>query len=268
MRTLIAALLFFIVFLFVQPDATDWRLIFYKVGTANPYDTHAFINPPWVALLVRPLSLFPDRISLALNLAITCAVFLALVEQRGGKPAHAVLLLTSAPFLSLLQNGNVEWIPAVGFLAGGVPGSFLLLAKPQSGFLACVYWLKRSRDKLAFINNAFALALLSLIAWPRWPALLLENIHEIPDTEAGIGIVGISPWPYGIAAALALIVVALKAGRHEEIYLVMASLLISPYFLGHSLTILVAIALPAVRLRVGLLAWVILWAIPVVNLLG
>lgn len=266
MKTLIAALLFFTVFLFVQPDATDWRLIFYKVGLANPYDTHAFINPPWMALLVRPLNIFPNRISLALHLAITCAVFLLLIEKRGGKPAHAALLLTSFPFLSLLQNGNVEWIPAAGFLIGGLPGSFLVLTKPQSGILVCIYWLKRSKDKLSFVNSAFALSLLGLIVWPRWPALLLKNIREIPDTEAGIGIVGISPWPYGIIIALALVGIAFKAGRHEEIYLVMASLLISPYFLPHSLSILMAIALPAVRLRAGVLAWVILWIIPLINL--
>lgn len=232
------------VFLAYPPAALDTRLIFAALNPIQPYATPGYINPPWVALV--PFWMFPPGVAVALCSALTMTCLLALAHDRGARLPGLVLLATSFPILSAIQNGAVEFVPALGLLIGGEFGTILLLGKPQSGAGVLLRW----RWTIPQVVTVAGLLALSLVAWPGWPGLMLRNVAAWP-----IGLWNASPWPWGIPLGLAL----LAFGR-GELSAAWATVLLVPYLAPHSLAVPMAL-LCARSPRWAAVVWVGMWMI-------
>ncbi len=242
--------------------ATDWRYVFHPVSARpwNPYSIKGFVNPPWVALILYPISFFSEAVSLAINAGLNMAIFTLLILKRRGNLFSLLLTLTSLPFLSLLANGSIEWIPALGFVLQGEIGMIFLLGKPQSGVLAAWVWLRERLMETIFV--LMGVGIVSFLVWGNWIEKALENVKGMP----GMSEVNVSLFPWSIPIGVVLIIYLLKHKSvnaiDDEILAVLATLCIAPYFVPHSLSILFAL-LSISHQRIASVAWFLLWLYPV-----
>lgn len=231
----------------------DLTEVFYPAAQRpfSPYSVDAFLTPPWVALLIAPLSFLPlwfvRVLAPLLNLLFTGLVVL----KYGGSGSSLLITMTSYPFLFLLGTGSVEWIPMLGLL---LRSPILMLSKPQSGMLALLIWLERADHKLRFLLSIVVFLGLSLLIWPGWPLAMLENFRTLPADFAS-PLNKIMLWPWSIPFGLIALYYAML--RKDEMLAVIATWLLTPHLIYHSLTMgmaMIAARFPrlALAMSVGL----------------
>ncbi len=263
---LFAFILFTAVFYIFPPQAVDWHRVFYQVSLSplHPYDIDLFINPPWTALILHPFSYFQENIALAVNSSLSLLVISLLVIKRGDDKLSLLLTLTSFPFISMIANGNIEWIPALGFILGNRWGIPLLMTKPQTGILAILAWQPPSiKNWLHLATPALSISVISLAIWGNWPAAMLSNIQAIQAHQAGMSTWNVSLFPWSIPVGLGLLFALFKGKMSEagrEILGVLATLCLVPYFSIYSITILFALV-SASHKRIGVFLWILSWGI-------
>jgi len=266
--SVIIVFIFVIVIFYIFPaQSTDWHFTFYPVSKIllHPYSVKTFVNPPWTTLLLYPLHFYSVDISQAINTSINFIVIGLLVVKRKGDLLSLVLILTSFPFLSLLANGSIEWIPALGFILQNGWGLLLLLAKPQSGILAALAWFTSAKNKHLFFVPAILTLILSFIVWGNWPAEMIANIRYMDNAKYGLFTVSVYPWPWAIPLGLGLIFYILKyKPSNSEILGTLATYCLVPYFVPHSLIIPFALLSISHR-RLSILFWVLLWLYPILS---
>jgi hypothetical protein len=253
--------LFTTLFLKFPPQAFDFHNTFYPVtfNPLQPYIHEGFNYPPWTALILYPLSFFPEELSLAINASLGMTLVGLLVIKRGGGRLALLLTLTSFPFLSMLANGTVEWIPTLGFLLQNQFGVPLLLAKPQTGFLAFLAWAPDLKKTARMLIPAAFTVLLSFVVWGNWPLKVWVNLQAIQNTPERFFTWNIAPFPWAIPVGLGLIYFILKKRPSQaELLGVLATICLVPYLTVYSLTIPLAL-LSASRRNLAILAWVLLW---------
>ncbi len=275
----ISFIFFVIVFGLFAPPAVDWIDTFYPAARIplHPYDIWSFINPPWAALILWPLGFLRQNWAQAVNAALNLVVVSLLVIKSKGDRIALVLTLTSFPFLALIANGSIEWMPALGFLLQNGWGIPFLLAKPQSGLLAGLVWFLKSKKKIWFVLPGLALVLASFLVWKNWIGALLANVQYMQKIQRGLFTVSVSLWPWSIIPGVALLVYFLwtafrpqanredeRLQRRQELVAVAASLCFSPYFVPHSVTIFFAL-LSGYKRSYAFAAWLLLWLYPLVT---
>lgn len=192
-------LLVYLLYVVLPQAPNDWTKVFYDVGKIplRPYGNPLYINPPWLALLVSPLSLLPLQLSRALNAFFAFFFLTLLIQQSKGNGWSYLLTFSSFPFVGLLANGTVDWIVAVGLVIGSPVGIPFLLIKPQTGALVGLLWFKESEKKIRFVLGTALFLLLSLLIWGEWLSPMLQNIKTTPlgDWNASL-----FPWsvPFGV----------------------------------------------------------------------
>lgn len=251
----------FIFFYFLQPPVRDWHDYFYPVSKIpfKPYTERFFLNAPWAALILYPLGLFPQEIGWILNASLNVVVFSALILQRNGSTLSLLLTLTSLPMVYLGGSGNIEWLPALGFIFPNAIGIILLGIKPQNGILAGIDWFYRQEKKWQFILIPAGWVLLSLLIWWIWPLDFLRNLEHV--SSQGMAEWNLSLFPWSVPVGLGLIYYIIKKKpANGELWGTMATYCLVPYFTGHSLMILftlLSIAYP----RKTILVWIASWTV-------
>jgi hypothetical protein len=225
----------------------DWMVAFASEVVDAQY-------PPWVTLLLRPLTSLPPRTGLAIVNGLTLSSVSVLAYRYGRHTfpetrAPAILalifaLLNPIPWM-LLWLGQIEAMVTVGLtvLPIGIP---LLFAKPHMGPWAA---LGSRRDLLCMI----LLLVISLGIWGLWPRSVLAHVytHRIPHPTS-IGWRTIHP-------ILGLIgVVLLLATPRDPLRLIAAGTLISPFVMPYHYYILLP-ALGRTRGYRQLALWLISW---------
>ncbi len=225
----------------VRVPMVDLTIVFYPAAhdPFHPYSIQGFINPPWVAFFLAPLSLIPHELGRILISLLNIFVTSMVVLKYGGDKSALLITLTSYPFLFLLSTGSIEWMPMLGLLLNW---PILILAKPQSGALVLLVWLKRTQRKLMLILSIATFLGLSFLIWPGWPWLMLENIQTLP-AELASPLNKINLWPWGIPFGLISLYYAWV--RDNELLAIVATWLLTPFLVYHSLTM--GMALLAVR---------------------
>jgi hypothetical protein len=260
-----AFLLFVVLFHFFPPAGIDWRFGFYEVAQnpLNPYEaTNLFINPPWIAVLLLPFGVFTEITSLAINTSLNLVLIGLLVVSRKGTKLALILTLTSFPILSMISNGNIEWIPALGFLLQNKWSVPLLFLKPQVGILAILSWDSFQNNKRAFLIPSLFIILFSFTIWGNWIAGMHTNIQSMQNAQRSIDAWNISFFPWSIPVGLLLIYIILKhRPADSEILSVVATLCLVPYFAIYSTGILFAL-ISASHKRLALVLWALLWLYP------
>lgn len=221
----------------------------------TPYQHPAFLNPPWVALILYPLSFLTERYAQAIIAFLNLAATLLLAARFGGNRLSFLLVMTSPTFLSLLVNGNIGWMSMSAFLLPANWGLILLLAKPQDGLMAGLVWFKRAQNKLIFLLPSLGLVALSFLIWGWWvPHIFQQGLHT---GGRAVGPWNISPFPWLIPLGLILLYFAWKL--EDELLAVAATLCLVPYFAFYSLNTLYTM-MAGRHPRLAILAWVWLWA--------
>jgi len=258
-------ILFTITFLFFPTASVDWHYTFYPVSQLplHPYDIRTFVNLPWTAIILYPLNFFSENFGLAINASLNTMIIVLLIFKRKGSAVSLILTLTSFPFLSLLANGSIEWIPALGFLLQNGYGIPMILTKPQSGIFVVFTWFRSAKKKWLFFMPSILVIIVSFYAWGNWIGELISNVQYMSNLHIGLFTVSISPFPWGIPFGLALIYYILKyKPQHSELLGTLSTFFFVPYFVPHSLTILFALLAISYR-RIAIASWVLLWLHPI-----
>ncbi|MEP0805713.1 MAG: hypothetical protein HRF47_09500 [Chloroflexota bacterium] len=249
--------------------AVDWLL--YEKTLAHPLDPYRFdfFNPPWTVWFLLPLG-WASSYSVGAVRVVMLAVFVRLAYSRGVRGVNLALLASSAPLLFLVANGNIDFLPALGFLlADKGSGLALLLVKPQTGIFAALAWMRRAggwRGVVRMLLPTLGLFALSLLLYGWWPARAIGNVLRMQ----GVGLPNVawntSVFPWGVPLGLYL---AWRAWRNaDEFHGVTASLLLSPYTPLYSLTLWYTLFLGRARRWQAVLAWLIFWLVYAWHYLG
>ena len=256
-----------VLFLIFPTPSVDWHDTFYPVSKVplTPYVIKTFLNPPWAAIILFPFHFFSENIAQSMNTSLNVLVIGLLVTRRKGNLLSLFLTLTSFPLLSLLANGGIEWMPALGFFMHNELGATFLVTKPQSGILSGIDWFVRSKNKLSFFAFLIVFVMSWFIIWGNWIEKMLVNINYVNKLPLGLSAWNISLFPWTIPLGVALVFFILKTRQqHSELLGAAATFCFFPYFAPHSLTILFAL-LSASYPRFSILVWFLLWLYPFIS---
>ncbi len=218
----------------LMPASIDWRTAFRPaaremLATGNPYHVEGFFNPPWTVLPMIPLALLPERVGSAAMLVLGLAGFAYGAHRLGASPLVLGAFLLSPPVLHSLLNGNIDWLPIVGFVLPPQIGLFFVLTKPQMGSAVAVFWLVEAwreggfKEAVRVFGPVGVVLALSFALYGLWP---LRSGQEVELWWNA------SLWPLSIPVGLALLVVAVRRRRIE--YAMGAAPCLSPYVLLHA----------------------------------
>ena len=236
-NTLIAGILsIFIVlgFTFFLPPSEDWSNLYRPaaaewIAGRNPYAIERFTNAPWSLLPMVPLLILPEALGRAV-LAFSGLIALSWVVRKFGASLLGLsFFLLSPPVVSLMLDGNIDWLVAIGFILPPQIGLFFIAIKPQIGIAVAVFWFIQAWQSsgLRGVVKVFAPVTIALIAsfilYGLWPMKYLLAFSWGGNT---------SLWPMSLPIGLALLVTAIR--KQNISYAIAASPCFSPYLLTHS----------------------------------
>lgn len=235
-----------------------------------------FLYPPPYLLLCLPLGLLPYAWSYLAWIAVTAtACIVALAAYRPASwPVVALLCLLAPASVQNLANGQNAFLTTalfalVGLLLDRRPGGAgaalaVLACKPQLG-LAVLPGLVAARRWRAILLGGVAVAGLAALSWvilgsESWRAFLatmntapealdsgrspLWQMQSVFATLRGLGVPRLAAYAAQAAstvAAMAVVVLALRhrpGGRAEVAAMAAAAPLMTPYFFGYDMTLL------------------------------
>lgn len=250
-------------------EFADWTYVFYPAGRSfwQPYFPITlqrelyFFNPPWMAWLLAPFTLFPVRLALAIWLTFTLVLATWCIHRLGGGIYEVILVLCSPVFLRLFIHAQIDVVVLLGFtlLVTTTPiymqgvGIVFLVIKPQVLFLgAFVHWFHLSQqNKLLLLAPLAVITLISFLFYGFWLSYLYQVFPLLSQTA------NVSIWPYGIPVGLVLLGLSIKRGN---VYLgAFATYFLSPYVISHSLFAHTAIAFTQLSKKWSGVLFVLLW---------
>ena len=181
-----------------------------------------YSNPPWLAVLLAPISALPFRWGWSVITAANLIVAAAVARRLRLRLLHLVMALVSPPMIYTLLHGQID-----GLALGGVllpPEWWLLvgLTKPQVA-IGLMVGVPRSRWVRALIVTGLVM-LASLILFGNWPLALIRQPTPFIWLPHNLwwGL-----WPFQVPVGVAL--AALGVDRRDERYLLAASPFFLPY---------------------------------------
>jgi hypothetical protein len=241
---------------------TGWRLLNGQPLYGTPVGgVLYYYNPPWMVLLLLPLEVWPFQVSYALLLLISLAAVIFLAQRFKLGLFATLLTIVSPSVIYTLSHGQVDILVVAGcFLAPSFLVPLVALIKPQAAILT-VLSIPRSRWVLALAVTLAGVGL-SFVFFGFWPAVVAKVPGPVIDLP---GLVK-EQWP--LRLCLCAVMVAFAIYKKDNLLLLAASPLLSPYvhaysFIGLSLVIARLKPLPAALL---IAAW---WAVgPFIPIFG
>jgi hypothetical protein len=233
---LVLAALLFYVNLTRNPYEIDWIFTYQPAALAlaqgkSPFtEVELFFTSPWALIPLLPFALLPSDIGRSLWFVLSIGMFAWIAYKMGAKPIGLMAFLFCAPVFNCLQTGNIEWLVLLGYILPPQIGLIFLAIKPQSTFIAILYfvveaWRKGGiRETLRVVWPLAAIGALSLLIFGLWPLKALEIFDAA-------GVYNISIWPQGIPIGMLL---ALKAFRDRK---VQPAMMASPFLSTYSILI-------------------------------
>jgi hypothetical protein len=226
------------------PYAVDWITAFRPAiremaALRTPYSVDGYFNPAWALILLAPFAALPEPFGRAALLLASIAGFVLVGIKAKARPFVIGAFMVSPPVLQCLLNGNIDWLPLLGFFMPPTVGLFFVLLKPQVGIVIAVFWLVEAWRKGGIVevgrvflpvSMAFAFTFLLFGFWP---------IAATPVVNATWNA---SLWPYLVPLGLVLIVAAIR-GR-EARFAMAASPCLSPYVALQSWSAVLVAILP------------------------
>ena len=232
----VAVLISFLAAPFV-PRAVDWSISFRPatltlLSGESPYGKVYIVHAPWGLLMLAPLAVLPEPVGRVMLIFCELAAYIFIAHRLGAKPISILFLLLSPPVMHMLLNGNIDWLPSIGFILPPQFGLFFISIKPQIGIAVAPFWLVEAwrqggwRQVLTTFVPFTVVLLLSFLIFGLWP---LDALRVTSDVWFNASL-----WPMSIPVGLALFVAALRKRKIE--YAMAASPCLSPYVLFYSWT--------------------------------
>ncbi len=243
-------------FLDLSAFGTDVRLL-YPAGQAvlklqDPYlAAPGFYSPPWMLLLITPLSLLPLQVGYILWTILGMAAYWLAFRRLGMDWLSSFLLLFSPLAVGNLIFGNFDWLILLGSTLPPVLGIWFLALKPQLGIvLAGLWsWLAIKRGWRALLVFGLPIAVVTL-------ASFVLGYH-LPRADQMSWSADVWPWGIPIGGLLAYF----ASRRQDPLLALAAAPFLSPYVVWHSWIVAL---LPLHRRRwtllIGIFAsWLFAW---------
>jgi hypothetical protein len=187
-----------------------------------------FYNPPWVAVLLAPLTLLPFRWGWAALSIATLMVTLIIVKRWHSGWVKPILALLSPPLFYILLHGQIDALVLAGILLPDEWWGLVALSKPQVAF-GLIFGIRRERWLRALILTG--LVTLASLAWfGNWP--LAYARQPVPHLYAPLN-VWLGLWPFQVPVGIYLTLLGVR--RRDERLLVAASPFMFPYATTSSL---------------------------------
>lgn len=236
----------------------------------SPYSVDHFFAAPWAVYPLIPFALLPYSIGRWLLFVTAVCAFAFIAYRMEAKPLTLAFFLLSYPVLADLANGNIEWMPMLGFILPPQIGLMFVLIKPQVGIGIAIYWLVEAWRKGGIrqvVKTFWPVTLLILISFALygfWPLHFLNTLHMAREIKSQNAIdYNASLWPFSLVPGLALVIVSIL--KREKRLSVMAGPFLSPYALiaTYATSLLAWIDKPIFFL----VAWLLTWSPLLINLL-
>lgn len=221
---------------FNEPSAygTDWKGTFRDACLAilsgrSPYLITSFHNPAWVLLPLLPIALFSPALGSAVMFVLNIFSYLFVISKLKTNLLLMFLFLISSGMIVNSIYGNLDGLVALGFILPPQIGLFFVLAKPQVGLAAAVFWLFESWRKGGIkmvikvflpVTSAFILSIMIFGPW------FIKSANVI---QAGWNV---SIWPNGIP--FGLLFLGLAVWKRDIRFAIAASPFFAPYLAVHS----------------------------------
>ncbi len=196
-------------------------------------------NPPWTYILLGPIALLPPALGAVVMFVLSYMIYTFVLLRMGAKPLMIVaFLICPFPLINAL-NGNIDFLPLLGFILPPWLGLFFLSIKPQIGAgLALFYifeaWHKGKWNAVIKLITPITVAFLLSFAIFGFYPLKLINMPSDPYNS--------SLFPSGLLIGLPLLVYALKT--RQKLLSIAATPLLAPYINIHSYAIFLFAFLP------------------------
>jgi hypothetical protein len=198
----------------------------------GPLITHAYYsNPPWLALILTPLTLLPEKIGWALLCAATLMTSMLLLHAW--TDAHPglvkpLLVLTSPAMFYILLHGQIDVLIIAGVLLPEEWWPFVALTKPQVA-IGLLFGTPPRRWLVAGMIVAAAVGI-TILLFGFWPSELMRQPTPFKNATHNLWL---GLWPFQVPAGVVLI---LKGIQHRDGRLLVAgSPFLSPYAATSSL---------------------------------
>jgi hypothetical protein len=247
------------------PIGFDWLNTYAPAALAvwhgqSPYSVPIYFAAPWATLPLIPFALMPYAVGRICVFVIGLCAFAYIATRMGAKPAIMTLFLLSYPVLSDLYNGNIDWMPMLGFVLPPQIGLIFVMIKPQIGIGITIFWLIESwrTGGLKQVIKIFAPVtltfLISFALFGFWPLRFAETLSLAEDAKSNMGLYyNSSLWPFGLIIGFALLARSIYA--RDKRAGIISSPFLSPY------TIMSTYGAPLVALADRPLFFVIFWLI-------
>jgi hypothetical protein len=207
----------------------DWLVYAYPalmafVRGGDPYTAVPnFVTPPWMLLLLSPLSLLTPVQGVVVLGVVALTGLVALCGKKS-KLWLAVPLAVSFPMLTLLWHGQVDGVILWGLTLGGPFGLLLLAAKPQAAVFVGLIWAMQAwreggwKQIARLVLPVVIAAAVSAYLYPSWVRAMLSASGWAHTTNG---------FPWSLALGAGVLVAALR-GQREDLA-ALATLLLAPY---------------------------------------
>jgi hypothetical protein len=230
---------------------------------SDPYEVYGFINPPWTAVVMLPLSWLPVPLAILLQLSIYFAALVIVIfkfgqNARKGRCFQAVVItLTSFIALDNALELNIDWVTAVALALPLAWSGPLMLIKPQNAMGYYVGFHPRRWIPVFIVTGVFLL--ISFVAWGWWPPQMIEAAQtNLVGQEWNLAPMFVTAWWISIPVGLVLMWLAFR--RRDPLLGILAWLFFIPYIKLYGL--LLPLALLAIRYRlVAIIIMVVMWII-------
>jgi hypothetical protein len=226
-----------VVVAFVLPYAVDWHWAI-RPGTLamlhgeSPYEVAPSLGcPPWALLPFLPLAILPDEWGRAVLFTLSLSTFAYSIWKLGARKMGIIAFILSPPILHSLKNGNLDWLPLLGFTLPPWMGLFFVTVKPQMGSIVVLFWLVeawRQGGIRKVARDFYPIVIVTLITFALygfWPSQYWYIYNFSKEWNASL-------WPISLPIGFALLVAALR--RREIKFAMAASPCLSPYVLFHA----------------------------------
>jgi hypothetical protein len=216
----------------------------------SPYEETGFHNPLWVALLLAPLSIFPEQIAHRVFIVISIMSYLFVFLRLGGRNRSVLIFaFASAMVWYSILYGTLDFLVLLALFVPAELGIWLALSKPQIGLVlaALLFWkiYERRGAKVALIQLALVgMAVLASFL----SGMQLTNVNMAANSAL---------WPFALLVGIPLVIRALV--RRDEALALVAATLSAPYisFGSWSATLPAATRRPWVMPLLAIASWIV-----------
>lgn len=189
---------------YLRPAAEEWN---------TPFRSGIF-NPPWLFLILHPLTVLTPRLGAGLLMLISTVV----VARYVGTPMKTLVVACSAPMVVLFTLGQIDALPVLGLMVPSSAGLPLLLMKPQGVYLTIIPRINRRS-----VTVMLLVIIVSVLVWGFWWLQIGRHQGLLAAPH------NVSLFPYSAVLGLPALYYGLR--RDSDALLCLASLCLSPYYM-------------------------------------